>query len=145
MKTREERVTAAIARAPCDRSRVLIVDDDTAVRQVFQRVLAFFLPDIKADLAEDGAQAVQAFEHQHQGVVLLDLWMPVMDGVTAFRRIRQVCGEHNWELPRFVFCSGFAPPRILPQLLALNPGSCFLQKPVANDALIAVLRTRQAA
>lgn len=135
----------ATARAPCDQGRVLIVDDDRTVRDVFRRVLAFFLPDLQADMAEDGAKAVQAFEQQHQGVILLDLWMPVMDGVAAFHRICQVCRDQNWELPQVVLCSGFAPPRILPELLALNPGSCFLQKPFANETLLAVLRSRRAA
>lgn len=63
---------------------VLLVDDDTAVRQMLARALAF-----EAFVVVEAANGLEALEQLRQGcgagVIVLDLRMPVMDG-WAFRR-----------------------------------------------------------
>lgn len=70
--------------------RVLIVDDHQVVRQGL-RFLLQQEPDIEiVGEAEDGEQAVEAVREQVPAVVLLDLLMPKMDGLTALRDIKRV-------------------------------------------------------
>ncbi|HEX8660597.1 MAG TPA: response regulator [Brevundimonas sp.] len=66
--------------------RVLVVEDDPNSR----KVLVHALDAMKAELtlAENGAQAVDAFRKAPFDVVLMDLQMPVMDGYAATREIR---------------------------------------------------------
>jgi len=66
--------------------RVLIVDDQALVRGAF-RVLVESAPDmtVVADVG-DGAQAVEVATREHPDVVLMDIRMPVMDGLEATRR-----------------------------------------------------------
>lgn len=66
---------------------VLVVDDQTAVREALAAVLDL-QPDLRVvGTAADGAQAVQAAATLAPAVVLMDLTMPVMDGAEATRRI----------------------------------------------------------
>jgi CheY-like chemotaxis protein len=71
--------------------RVLLADDHPTNRAVVEVILSL----IEADLVsvEDGAQAVDAFKSADFDVVLMDLQMPVMDGLTAIREIRKYEAE----------------------------------------------------
>jgi DNA-binding NarL/FixJ family response regulator len=69
--------------------RVLTVDDHTVVRSGLAAMLAN-APDIAlVGEAPDGQQAVRRYAELRPDVVLMDLRMPNMDGVTAIRVIRQ--------------------------------------------------------
>jgi DNA-binding NarL/FixJ family response regulator len=77
-----------VSRSVADVIRVLIVDDHTVVRS---GLVTFFslLDDIEVvGQASDGSQAVAAAAALHPDVVLMDLLMPAMDGVTAIARIK---------------------------------------------------------
>lgn len=67
--------------------RVLIVDDHTIVREGLVTLLEAF-PDLTlAGETANGQEAVKLCAEQNPDVVLMDLMMPVMDGVTAIRKI----------------------------------------------------------
>src|SRR4051812_13796713 len=67
-------------------TRVLVVDDQDMVRQGLRLILELAGIEVVAE-ASDGAQAVASVAELRPDVVLMDLRMPVMDGVEATRRI----------------------------------------------------------
>ena len=127
---------------PCDHRRILIVDDESAIRSVFKRVVSIGLPNCRTDVAVNGAEAVEYFRSAHQGLLLIDLQMPVMDGQQAFYEIERLCQAENWKMPAFVFCTGFLPPEAVQEIVAKDPKHCLLRKPVSIDMLLDALKAR---
>jgi DNA-binding response OmpR family regulator len=68
-------------------ARVLVVDDEPMVREVLARYLE--REGFEVQTAEDGEQALAAFETSPPDLVLLDLMLPRIDGLEVFRRMRE--------------------------------------------------------
>ena len=66
--------------------RVLLADDHPVNRRVVEMILA--QADVALTSVEDGAQAVQAARDGDYDLILMDMQMPVMDGLSATREIR---------------------------------------------------------
>lgn len=66
---------------------ILVVDDS----EINRRVISLMLKKLghRADMSENGAEAIEALEYRHYDLVLMDIEMPVMDGLEATRIIRQ--------------------------------------------------------
>ena len=80
-----EFVTASAA----EKARVLIVDDHALLRTGVANIINQE-PDLSVVAeAGNGLEAIEAFEQYHPDIILLDLRMPVMEGVEAVRRIRE--------------------------------------------------------
>jgi two-component system sensor histidine kinase/response regulator len=70
---------------------VLLVEDNEINQKVAKRFLEGF--GCTVSIAEDGARAVQSVQQQRFDLVLMDMQMPVMDGLTATRLIRKQEGS----------------------------------------------------
>jgi two-component system NarL family response regulator len=75
--------------APAGKARVLVVDDHALLRTGVANIINQE-PDLQVVAeAGNGVEAVAAYNQYHPDVTLLDLRMPVMEGVEAVRRIRE--------------------------------------------------------
>lgn len=70
--------------------RVLAADDDYVNRAVIQGMLD--MPSIDLTIVDNGEEAVAAFRSGVYDVILMDIAMPIMDGITAVRHIRRMEG-----------------------------------------------------
>ena len=114
---------------------VLIADDQVLVRAGFRMIIETD-PGLRVvSEAGDGAQAVEASHSFHPDVVLMDIRMPVLDGLEATRRI--VSGP---DAPRVVILTTYdLDEYVFDALLAGASG--FLLKDVAPEDLIAGIHT----
>ncbi len=72
------------------RGRVLLVEDNETNAYLVTRYFQQW--QLPCDLATDGAEALRRLEREDYDVILMDMQMPVMDGYTAARCIRQLPG-----------------------------------------------------
>ncbi|MNS24785.1 MULTISPECIES: response regulator [unclassified Brevundimonas] len=85
---------------PLDPKTCLIVDDSRIIRKVARRILEDL--GFEVDEAADGAEALTYCMGAMPHVVLLDWQMPVMDGLSFLRRLRDLPGGRA---PKVLFCT----------------------------------------
>jgi two-component system response regulator MprA len=112
--------------------RVLVVDDDPAVRESLRRSLAF--NGYQVELADDGEHALRKVAATHPDVVVLDVMMPRMDGLAACRALR-AAGD---DVPVLMLT---ARDEVSDRVAGLDAGADdYLPKPFALEELLARLR-----
>ncbi len=112
--------------------RVLVVDDDRAVRESLRRSLEF--NGYTIDLAPSGQAALESVAAGRPDAMVLDLMMPGMDGLEVCRRLRGV-GD---DLPILVLTARDA---VSDRVSGLDAGADdYLPKPFALEELLARLR-----
>jgi DNA-binding NarL/FixJ family response regulator len=114
--------------------RTLLVDDHPMVRAGLARLLESYDDVELLDAVADGGEAVAAAERRDPEVILMDLEMPVMDGIEATRRILS-----DRPQTRIVILTCFADrERILD---ALDAGACgYLLKDAEPDEVVRGIR-----
>jgi signal transduction histidine kinase/ActR/RegA family two-component response regulator len=115
------------------RRRVLVVDDVAANRHLLCDLLERH--GFEVDQAHDGAQALERVRAGQPDLVLMDIRMPVMDGLEATARLR--AEEATRRLP-IVAVSANASPEDRRRCLE-GGADAFLAKPVQHELLTAVL------
>jgi CheY-like chemotaxis protein len=113
---------------------ILIVDDDDVFLTVVESMIQMIgLPVMKA---HDGIEAITIFkEHANDiGCVVLDIHMPRMNGIEAFRYMREV--RENIQV---IIVSGYLDEANLAQINPLHPTGN-LQKPVSFQTLSDLLK-----
>ncbi|WP_127357205.1 response regulator transcription factor [Actinacidiphila soli] len=113
-------------------ARILIVDDEPAVREALTRSLEF--EGYEVDTAKDGMDALHQLETEHPDLILLDVMMPVLDGLAAARRIR----AKGDTVPILMLTARDA---VGDRIVGLDNGADdYLPKPFAGDELLARVR-----
>jgi two-component system response regulator MprA len=112
--------------------RILVVDDEPAVREALERILR--LDGFEVALASDGREAVRSQADAPADAVLLDVLMPGLDGLEVCRRMRDI-GDRT---PVLMLT---ARDQVGDRVAGLEAGADdYLSKPFALEELLARVR-----
>jgi two-component system response regulator MprA len=112
--------------------RILVVDDEAAVRQALRRALSFEGYEVR--LADEGADALEQLAQEQVDAIVLDVLMPRLDGIEVCRRIRS-SGDST---PVLMLT---ARSLVSERVAGLDAGADdYLAKPFAIQELLARLR-----
>jgi len=118
-------------------SRILVVDDDKTTRLVLRRVLTS--AGFSTAVAKDGLEALKAIDGETFDLMLLDVWMPRMNGLELLAKLRTAKNR-----PRVVVMTSDDAPETL--LKAVREQAFkYVHKPVESAALIDTVQDALAA
>lgn len=116
--------------AGLERARVLVVDDEAPVRDLIAKTLT--MADYEVDTAEDGGAAVERLKTTDYDLLITDLKMPGMDGLTVIRHARSLSNT----LP-IIIITGYSTEASA--IEAINLGVCgYLTKPFRLPRILSV-------
>ncbi len=111
---------------------VLIVDDESAIRKSLQGVLED--EGYKAAAAESGEACMELLRKRSFDIVLLDIWLPGMDGLDTLQRIRELDNA-----PEVIIISGHGTIETAVRATKLGAFD-FLEKPLSLDKTLILVR-----
>ncbi|MFH1604645.1 MAG: response regulator [Pseudomonadota bacterium] len=113
-----------------EKAKILVVDDEEVVRLSHIRTLASMHCNV--EVVRDGSEALQVMEQRPADIVLLDLRMPGMDGMSVLKAIKA-----RWPETEVVIITGY--PSVDSAKEAVRHGAYdYLAKPVGPDDVINV-------
>jgi CheY-like chemotaxis protein len=116
-------------------AHILVVDDNATNRMVAQALCEMF--DCTCESANDGVEAVEAARSGRFDLILMDIKMPVMDGVAATRAIRALGGPAS-QVPIIALTANAEPEDSEGYLAAGMNG--VVEKPMKPEHLLAALQ-----
>jgi CheY-like chemotaxis protein len=116
---------------------VLVVDDDEYTRLVTRRFLP--RPPFTVETAANGQAATEAMARHWPHFLLLDMEMPVKNGIETVRWVRQQEAEHGHPRCLVIMLSGNDDPASASRALQAGANR-FLVKPVSREALLSTIR-----
>jgi signal transduction histidine kinase/ActR/RegA family two-component response regulator len=116
--------------------RALVAEDHAVNRRIIELMLAPL--GVEVTLAANGAEALEAFRTGGFSLVLLDMQMPVLDGVSAAKAMRETERELGWPRTPIAMLTANVMPRHKTE--AMEAGAdLFIAKPVTPATLAASL------
>ena len=113
---------------------ILIVDDQSNIRQSLKGVLED--EGYKTTAADSGESCLETLRRRAFDVVLLDVWLPGMDGLETLQQIREIEGS-----PEVIMISGHGTIETAVRATKLGAYD-FLEKPLSIDKTLILISTR---
>lgn len=121
------------------KNRVLIVDDEADLRSSVISMFQQELPDVICEQATNGIEAVEKVENHYYDLIIMDVKMPQMDGLSALHRIKSID-------PRTFVVILTAHTNVRDAIDAIKEGAFdYLEKPIQRGKLIEIYKKSQEA
>ncbi|HBK58833.1 MAG TPA: histidine kinase [Spirochaetaceae bacterium] len=118
---------------PVDLDLALIVDDDKDLNTILKRLLERKIDTLRVAQAFDGFEAGKLIAERHPAIVLLDLNLPGVDGLSLCKKIRS---DESLGQPTVIAMTGIAQEEAQSQMMKAG-ADAFFSKPLNFEGLIA--------
>ena len=115
-------------------SKILIIEDEAAIRRVLTKILSEENESYSVEEAEDGIQVLEKIKNKDYDLVLCDIKMPKMDGVEVLEAVKKIKSE----IP-FVMISGHGDMETAIQTMRLGAFD-YISKPPDLNRLLNTVR-----
>jgi len=115
-----------------NREKILIIDDEASIRSSLQGILED--EGFQTTAVETGEEGLEVIRHQNVDLVLLDIWLPRMNGVDVLKKIKAM-----EESPQVVMISGHGTIETAVRATKLGAHD-FLEKPLSLEKVILTVR-----
>ncbi|SBS35217.1 Signal transduction histidine-protein kinase BarA [Marinomonas aquimarina] len=117
-------------------SKILVVEDLKANLAVVKGLLSRY--DVQLEMAENGLEAIEKWQHFKPDLILMDLHMPVMDGITAIKQIRHIEQRQSLtRVPILALTADVQPERV--EEVKRAGGDGYISKPFKGGELLKTL------
>jgi len=114
-----------------ERKRILVVDDEPSIREILAIQLSRMGYDVT--IAADGEEGLEAYKKEKPDLILLDMMMPRLDGISVCQQIRALEKQSGGRVP-ILFLTA-RDTRHDKTSAALSGGDDFVAKPVSMQEL----------
>lgn len=115
--------------------RILLVEDDDIIREIY--TLKFELEGFPVMTAEHGAAALEVMANFHPDIILLDLMMPVMDGLEFLRQLPAYLAPADY--PAIIVFSNISEPGEIDAAMQLGVGAYWVKSDYTPERVTAEL------
>jgi len=115
--------------------RILLAEDNSNNQRVAR--LSLEKLGLRADIVADGSEVLQALKHIDYDVILMDLQMPVMNGIEATKRIRQMADARKRATPIIAITANAMPGEDQP---CFDAGmNAYVTKPIDRASMLSAI------
>jgi CheY-like chemotaxis protein len=114
--------------------KILLVEDEDILRETYEIILS--VEPYNLDTAVNGEDALRKCKENKYDLILLDLMMPVMDGVTFLVKLN----EYHSVLPKIIILSNLSGGSELEQALKLGARRNILKASLSPKQLVTTIR-----
>lgn len=115
-----------------DMKKILVVDDEESVRIILKQMLE--QGGYSAEVASDGAEALDKLKADNYHMIITDINMPGMDGVELLKKSKELFPK----LP-VIFVTGFGKDKIILQAMKLGLSN-YIEKPFKMDDVLKIVK-----
>lgn len=114
-------------------TRIMIVDDATFMRMSLRKILEGAFYEVVAE-ASTGVEAIEKYEKNKPDMVLMDITMPDMDGITAVQEIKKIDRD-----AKIIMCSAMGQQTKVVDAITAGAKD-FIVKPIQEERVLSAIR-----
>ncbi|OGK31645.1 hypothetical protein A3B02_00015 [Candidatus Roizmanbacteria bacterium RIFCSPLOWO2_01_FULL_42_14] len=117
------------------KKRILVVDDDTYIRDIYQELLTDENYDV--NVAFDGEDALHKVQNTEYDLIVLDVMMPKLDGIGFLKELGKLETDHK---PVVILTTNLAHDEVVQEALSLGAKTYITKSDTSPEEFIAKIK-----